>query len=142
MESYNSVDGVPCAGNAWLLNDLLRGQWGFKGFVVSDLTAIDGLMGSHHVAATIDDAAMLALNAGLDSDLGGNAFPHLVMAVKEGRVSTRTLDRAAGRVLRVKFQLGLFESPYADPERAAKVMDSEEHKALARQMARESVILL
>src|ERR1017187_10911153 len=82
MESYNSVDGVPCAGNAWLLSNLLRGQWGFKGFVVSDLTAIDGLMGSHHVAATIDDAAMLALNAGLDSDLGGNAFPHLVRAVK------------------------------------------------------------
>lgn len=142
MESYNSVDGVPCAGNAWLLNDLLRGQWGFKGFVVSDLTAIDGLMGSHHVAATIDDAAMLALNAGLDSDLGGNAFPHLVRAVKEGHVSKQTLDRAAGRVLRVKFQLGLFESTYADPERAAKVMDSDEHKALARQMARESVILL
>ncbi len=142
MASYNSVDGVPCAGNAWLLNDLLRKQWGFKGYVVSDLSAIDGLMGSHHVAATIDQAAVLALNAGIDSDLGANAFPHLVQAVKQGRVSPAVLDRAVGRILRVKFQLNLFESPYVEPERAAKVMDSDEHKKLARQVARESIILL
>lgn len=142
MASYNSVDGVPSAGNAWLMNDLLRGQWGFKGYVVSDLSAIDGLMGTHHVAATIDDAAILALTSGLDSDLGANAFPHLVQAVAQGRVSRRLLDRAVARVLRVKFQLGLFESPYVDPENAARRMDSDEHRALARQLARESVILL
>ena len=142
MAAYNSVDGVPCAGNAWLLNDLLRRQWGFKGYVVSDLSAIDGLMGSHHVAATIDQAAMLALNAGVDSDLGANAFPHLVQSVKQGRASQAVLDRAVGRILQVKFQLGLFESPYVEPERAAKVMDSDEHKKLATQVARESIILL
>ena len=142
MASYNSVDGVPCAGNAWLLNDLLRRQWGFKGFVVSDLTAIDGLMGTHHVAASLEEAAALSVNAGIDSDLGGGAFPQLVKAVKDGRVREQTLDRAVGRVLRVKFQLGLFESTHADPERAAKVMDSDEHKTLARQVARESIILL
>jgi beta-glucosidase len=142
MASYNSVDGVPCAGNAWLLTDLLRGQWGFKGYVVSDLTAIDGLLGTHHVAASLEDAAALSLDAGMDSDLGGGAFPQLVKAVKDGRVQKQTLDRAVGRVLRVKFQLGLFESAHADPDRPAKVMDSVEHKALARQVARESIVLL
>lgn len=142
MASYNSVDGVPSAANAWLMNDLLRSQWGFKGYVVSDLGAIDGLMGSHHVAATIEQAAMLALNAGLDSDLGAHAFPHLVQAVREGRISEKAVDRAVARVLRVKFQLGLFESPYVDPGRAAKVMDDSAHKALARQVARESIVLL
>ncbi len=142
MASYNSVDGVPCAGNAWLLTDLLRNQWGFKGYVVSDLTAIDGLMGTHHVAASLEDAAALSLSAGMDSDLGGGAFPQLAKAVNDGRVTKQALDRAVARVLRVKFELGLFESTHADPDHSAKVMDGDEHKALARQVARESIILL
>jgi beta-glucosidase len=142
MAAYNAIDSVPCVGNHWLLTGVLRGQLHFNGFVVSDLYAIDGLVGTHHVAANNEQAATLSLNAGVDSDLGANAFPQLVKAVKEGRVSREAIDRAAARILRVKFQLGLFESPYADPERAEKVTDDKAHRALARQVARESIVLL
>jgi beta-glucosidase len=142
MASYNAIDSVPCAADHWLLTDVLRGQLRFRGFVVSDLYAIDGLVGTHHVAANARQAAILSLNAGMDSDLGANAFPELVTAVKEGHISGRAIDQAVGRILRVKFQLGLFESPYADPNRAEKVTNSESHRALARQVARESIVLL
>ena len=142
MASYNAIDSVPCAADHWLLSDVLRGQLRFNGFVVSDLYAIDGLVGTHHVAANAQQAAMLSLNAGMDSDLGANTFPELVRGVKEGHISSGVIDQAAGRILRVKFQLGLFESPYGDPDRAEKVTDNEPHRALARQVARESIILL
>ena len=142
MAAYNAIDSIPCVANHWLLTDILRGQLRFKGFVVSDLYAIDGLVGTHHVATNAQQAAILSLNAGVDSDLGANAFPELVEAVKEGRIPREVIDRAVARILRVKFQLGLFESPYADPERAEKVTDNEPHRALARQVARESIILL
>lgn len=142
MASYNAIDSVPCAADHWLLTDLLRGQLHFNGFVVSDLYAIDGLVSTHHVAANATEAAILSLNAGMDSDLGANTFPELVNAAKEGHVSTQAIDQAAGRILRTKFQLGLFESPYADPGRAERVTDSESHRILARQVARESIILL
>ena len=142
MTSYNDIDGVPSTANEWLLTNVLRRQWGFTGYVASDLYAIDGLVSRHHVAETLEQAAVLALNAGMDADLGANAFPQLVKAVKEGRVSSRTLNLAVARVLRIKFRLGLFESPYASPELAARVVGSKEHIALARQVARESIVLL
>ncbi len=142
MASYNSIDGVPSSSNAWLLTDVLRKEWGFQGFVVSDLTAIDALASTQGVAANPEDAAVLALNAGMDSDLGASTFPELVRAVKDGRVSEAALDNAVQRVLRVKFLLGLFDSIHADPDRAARVVRSEEHKALARKVASESIILL
>jgi beta-glucosidase len=142
MASYNAIDSVPCAADHWLLTDVLRGQLRFKGFVVSDLYAIDGLVGTHHIAASARQAATLSLNAGMDSDLGANAFPELVTAVKEGHISSQAIDQAVARILRVKFQLGLFESPYADPDRAEKITDNEPHRALARQVARESIVLL
>ena len=142
MTSYNDIDGVPSTANEWLLTNVLRRQWGFTGYVASDLYAIDGLVSRHHVAETLEQAAVLALNAGMDADLGANAFPQLVKAVKEGRVSSQTLNLAVARVLRIKFRLGLFESPYASPEVAARVVGSKEHIALARQVARESIVLL
>jgi beta-glucosidase len=142
MASYNAIDLVPCAANRWLLCDVLRDQLHFRGFVVSDLHAIDGLVGTHHVAASAEQAAMVSLEAGMDSDLGANTFPELVKAVKEGRIPAQAIDQAAGRILRVKFQLGLFESPYADPDRTESVTNNEAHRALARQVARESIVLL
>jgi beta-glucosidase len=142
MASYNSIDGVPSSANGWLLTDVLRKQWGFEGFVVSDLTAIDALASTQGVAANNEDAAILALNAGMDSDLGANTFPELVRAVRDGRVSPAALDNAVRRVLRVKFQLGLFDSIHADPVRASKLVRSEEHKSLARKVADESIVLL
>ena len=142
MTSYNSIDGVPSTANKYLLTDVLRRDWGFNGFTISDLGSIEGLRGSHQVAETIEDAALLALYAGLDADLGGNAFRSLVNAVKEGRVLESVIDRAAYRVLKLKFEMGLFENPYTDPNTAKKEVRTTAHISLARQVARESVVLL
>lgn len=140
--SYNTLDGVPNTANRWLLTDLLRGQWGFRGFVASDLGAIERLVKTDGVAADLTQAAALALNAGLDSDLGGQAFPHLAEALKTGAVSEQTLDAAVARVLAAKFDLGLFDEPYVSAAKAGVVVDSPEHRKVARDLARESIILL
>lgn len=142
MTSYNAIDGVPSTSNARLLRDILRMEWGFDGFVVSDLESIDGLAASHHVAEDRRQAAELALAAGVDVDLGANCYPLLLDAVREGRIDERLIDEAAGRVLRLKFELGLFENPYVDEERAASCVRTPEHVALAREAARKSVVLL
>lgn len=142
MTSYNSIDGVPCTANKQLLTELLRNQWGFKGFVFSDLISIEGIVGMR-AAADYKEAAVKALKAGLDMDLGGNAFgKNLKEAYREGLITMHDLDRAAGNVLRLKFQMGLFENPYVSPEQARKLVRSEAHKELARQVAREGTVLL
>ena len=142
MTSYNAIDGVPSTSNARLLRDIRRGEWGVDGFVVADLGSIDGLAASHHVAEDKRQAAELALAAGGDVDLGANCYPLLLDAVREGRIDERLIDEAAGRVLRLKFELGLFENPYVDEERAALCVRTPEHVALAREAARKSVVLL
>ncbi len=143
MSSYNEIDGIPCSSNHSLLTHTLRTQWGFQGFVVSDLYAIDALAGTQHVAPDASAAAALALHAGVDSDLGARMFSSpLLQAVANGQVSPETLDRSVARILRAKFLLGLFENPYADPAAAEKIIRSEEHRALARRVARESITLL
>lgn len=141
MTAYNSVDGVPCTCNRHTLTDILRGEWGFEGFVVSDLVSIEGLWETHGVAADIDDAAVQALRAGVDVDLRGAAFATLKNAVQTGRVSEGDIDRAVRRVLALKFEMGLFENPYVDEAAAAEVgcsMNSD----LALEVARQSVTLL
>lgn len=142
MTSYNSIDGVPCTANKELLTDVLRNQWGFKGFIYSDLLSIEGIAGMR-AAKDTKEAAVKALKAGLDMDLGGNAFgKNLKKAFEEGLITMADLDRAVGNVLRLKFQMGLFENPYVSPEVAKKLVRSKEHKELARQVAREGVVLL
>lgn len=142
MTSYNSIDGVPCTANKELLTNVLRNQWGFKGFVYSDLISIEGIVGMR-AAKDNKDAAVKALKAGLDMDLGGNAFgKNLKTAYKEGLITMADLDRAVSNVLRLKFQMGLFENPYVSPESAKKLVRSKKHKELARQVAREGVVLL
>ncbi|GAA4500378.1 glycoside hydrolase family 3 N-terminal domain-containing protein [Hymenobacter ginsengisoli] len=143
MTAYNSIDGVPCSANPYLLTEVLRQQWGFQGFTVSDLGSISGLVNNHHVAATAPEAAALALNAGLDDDLSGYGYDkELLAAVEQKLVTAEALDRAVGRVLRVKFEMGLFENPYVDPARVAKQVHTPANIQLARQVARESVVLL
>ena len=138
MTSYNAIDGA----NKELLTDVLRNQWGFKGFVYSDLISIEGIVGMR-AAKDNKEAAVKALKAGLDMDLGGNAFgKNLKKAYEEGLITMADLDRAVGNVLRLKFQMGLFENPYVSPELAKKLVHSKEHKELARQVAREGVVLL
>jgi beta-glucosidase len=143
MTAYNSIDGVPCSANEFLLTDVLRKQWGFQGFTVSDLGSISGLANNHHVATTPPEAAALAINAGLDDDLSGYGYDkELLEAVKQKLVAPEILDRAVGRVLRIKFEMGLFENPYVDPSKAAKLVKTPANVQLARQVARESVVLL
>ena len=137
MTSYNSLDGVPCTSNHELLTYVLREEWRFRGFVVSDLFSIDGLKGTHHTAISSQDAAVQALRAGVDVDLGGNCFAQLVKAVNNG-----LLDQAVRRVLRMKFKMGLFEHPYVDAKKASKEVHGDAAVATARQVARESITLL
>lgn len=143
MTSYNSLDGVPCTSNKELLTDVLRGEWGFdRGFVVSDLFSIDGLRGTHHTAASSQDAAIQALLAGVDVDLGGNCFSKLVDAVKQGKVSEEAVNTAVKRVLWLKFEMGLFENPYVNAKSAQKEVHNDAAIATAKQTALESITLL
>lgn len=142
MTSYNSMDGVPCTSNSYLLTDILRNNWKFRGFVVSDLYSIEGIHQSHFVARTLGDAAIQAAEAGVDVDLGGDAFVELLRALKEKRMSEAVVDSAVCRVLRLKFEMGLFENPFVDPAVAAKSVGSKAHTELAREVARASITLL
>ncbi len=141
MTSYNTIDGVPCTSNTYLIDNLLRKQWGFEGFVYSDLASIDGIAGGH-VAKDLTDAAIQSIEAGTDMDLGARAYATLTQAVKEGKVKESYLDRAVANVLRLKFKMGLFENPYVKPEVAKKVVNSEAHRQIAREVAREGTVLL
>lgn len=140
MTSYNAIDGEPTTGNREMLTDLLRGQWNFDGFVVSDLQSVDGLANDHHIAGSLQEAGEMALKAGVDVDLGANCFSLLKKSYDEGKISDEDLDIAAGRVLKLKFELGLFDNPYI-PEEVTTVR-SAENIAVARKAALESVTLL
>jgi beta-glucosidase len=142
MTSYNSLDGVPTTCNPDLLTGVLHDEWGFKGFVVSDLESIDGLARDHRVAASKQEAGEMALKAGVDVDLGANCYSLLKESVESGRVSMATLDRAVRRVLIRKFEAGLFDNPYVDETAAAGLVRTPEHLEVAAQAAREGVILL
>jgi beta-glucosidase len=143
MPSYNEIDGVPSHANKWLLQTLLRKEWNFQGHIVSDYYAIPQMVDLHHVAADKSEAAKLAIEAGVDVELPDpDSYPRLLQLVKEGQVKELTLNLAVGRILRAKFLLGLFENPYVDVERAARVTNSAEHRALAAEAARRSITLL
>ena len=141
MTSYNSINGVPSTGSKDLLTGVLREDWGFKGIVVSDLISIDALAGTHRIAADLSDAGKIALEAGVDVDLGANCYVLLKEKVEKGEVSVKDLDRSVTRVLEHKFKLGIFDKPYLD-EDSYKAVRSEEHTKTALQAAREGVILL
>ncbi len=143
MPSYNEVDGVPSHANVWMLRDVLRGEWGFDGTIVSDWNGISDLVTRHHVAADTADAARLALAATVDVALPDiAAYAPLVDLVKAGRVSRRSIDAAVRRLLRAKFALGLFENPYVDAARADSISGAVAHRALALDAARQSIVLL
>ncbi len=143
MTAYNAIDGIPCTANRWLLTDILREQWAFEGFTVSDLGSISGLQGSHHISASPAESAALALNAGLDADLSGYGYGEsLLQALKDEKVSEGQLDTAVARVLRLKFELGLFDRPLVDESAPETLVHNKAHIELARQVARESIVLL
>lgn len=142
MTSFNVVDGIPSTGNRWLLTDLLRHKWGFKGFVVSDAIAVNEMQ--NHGMGTAEDVAGLALHAGTDMELGADLYPRfLKKLLNEGRLTMAEIDTACRRILEAKYKLGLFDDPYRyfDKKRQSQ-MESAEHLAVARQLADESVVLL
>ncbi|MCA1613837.1 MAG: glycoside hydrolase family 3 C-terminal domain-containing protein [Acidobacteria bacterium] len=143
MASYNEIDGVPSHASHWLLEKVLRQEWGFRGHVVSDYYGIPQMESLHKIAADKAHAAKLALEAGVDIELPDpDAYTSLVALVREGKVSQEVLDRAVARNLRAKFLLGLFENPYVDPARAERVTNSQAHRELAAEAARRSITLL
>ncbi|WP_316840424.1 glycoside hydrolase family 3 N-terminal domain-containing protein [Pedobacter gandavensis] len=142
MAAYNSIDGIPCSANQFLLKDILRKEWGFQGFSVSDLGSIEGIKGSHRIAKDHKQAALLAIKAGLDADLGGNAYPNLIEAVRNGALEESRINEAVYRILALKFEMGLFENPYVDISKAEKGVKTKENIAVTKQLALESIVLL
>ena len=143
MPSYNEIDGVPSHGNKHLLDDVLRREWGFPGVVVSDYFAIADLNVLHHIVSNNDEAAKLALESGVDVELPfGNAYHSLIKQVREGKVSQGDVDRAVGRILRLKFLTGLFDDASVDPDYAEKITNNAEHQQLALKAAHDAIILL
>jgi beta-glucosidase len=143
MASYNEIDGIPSHINHWLLDKVLRQEWGFPGFVTSDGNGLQMLVETHHVAANKADAARLAIAAGIDYDLSdGSVYRTLLEQVREGIVPQAELDRAVSRILAAKFRLGLFDNPFVDPDAAERVTNSAEHRKLALKAAQETIVLL
>jgi len=144
MTSFNDIDGVPATGNRWLLTDILRNEWGFKGLVVTDYSAIEEMI-QHSTTADGEQAAQQALHAGVDMDMVSELFlKYLPDLLATGRVTEEELDHAVRRVLILKRDLGLFRDPFSrsDEARAKKELFSDAHRALALQAARESIVLL
>lgn len=143
MASYNEIDGIPSHVNRWLLDRVLRQEWGFRGYVTSDGGGLQMLVQTHHVAADLDEAARKALAAGVDFDLSdGSVFATLLEQVRQGKIPEAELDQAVKRVLEAKFRLGLFENPYVDADYAQKITNSPEHQQLALKVAQASIVLL
>ncbi len=143
MASYNEIDGIPSHISHWLLDRVLRQEWGFRGYITSDGDGLQMLVQVHHVATNMSEAARLALAAGVDFDLSdGSVYRTLIQQVKEGAVPESEVDRAAGRLLAAKFRLGLFDNPYVDPDYTEKITSGPEHRKLAVEVAQKAVVLL
>jgi beta-glucosidase len=142
MSGYDDLDGVPATSSRQLLTDILRTEWGFNGFVVSDWASVEQLV-DHGIAKDKSEAGTLALTAGVDMEMVSRVYiENLPRLIREGKFSEAILDTAVRRILRIKFRLGLFDRPYVDPKLQEKVILAPEHRQVARQAARESIVLL
>ena len=143
MASYNEIDGVPSHANPWLLNDVLRGEWGFKGAVVSDYFAIAQMADVHRMFGDVRQAAERAIKSGVDAETpDDDAYKHLPELVRSGQVPQALVDQAVRRMLRLKFESGLFENPFADSATAEARTATPDAVALAREAARKAIVLL
>ena len=143
MASFNEVDGVPATANRWLMTDVLRKQWGFSGFVVTDFTGISEMV--EHGIGNLQTVSTRALNAGVDMDMVSEGFVGtLKKSLTEGKITMKTLDAACRRILEAKYKLGLFDDPYkyCDLSRPARDIFTREHRDAARRIAAESFVLL
>ncbi len=142
MSAFQDFNGIPVSANRFLLTEILRQEWGFQGLVVSDWGAVAELT-VHGIAADRSEAAILSVSAGVDMDMASLAYlEHLSKAVQQCRVNITDIDEAVRRILRVKILCGLFENPYVNTEKAARVMVAPEHRAVARELARQSIVLM
>ncbi len=145
MTSYNSVDGVPNTANSWLLKKKLKGEWGFRGFAITDAGSVGGMNDLHHTSHDYSESMKLAIENGLDVifQTSLDHFPLFFQKhLENNSINPKAVDEAVTRVLRAKFELGLFENPYVDPAEAEKWNAHPDHRALSRQAAREAVVLL
>ena len=143
MSAYMDLNGIPATGNRWLINDVLRGTWGFEGFVVSDAQAVHDLH-THGFAADLTDAGARALHAGVDLEMavGDPAYAHLPEALEQGLVTEEEMDTGVRRILEAKLRLGLLDQPYVDEDRAREVLADPSHREVARVAAERSAVLL
>jgi beta-glucosidase len=148
MSTYHEIDGVPVNANKWLVTDLLRGEWGFTGFVVSDYFAIREMhlrngIGAHRVAADGKHAAELAIKAGVNIELPNpDCYKHIVELVQEGKIQESAIDKLVAEMLKVKFELGLFDNPCTNPDAAEKYCGSQDNRVIAKEAALQSIVLL
>lgn len=143
MTAHNELNGVPCHNNEWLIKDILRGEWKFKGFIISDWMDIEQLHNSHATAETLKEAYCQAIMAGVDMHMHGINWNEMVCElVKEGRIPESRIDESVRKILYVKFKLGLFENPLADSSKTMQIRLSPEHRATALEAARKSVVML
>nr|NQU93106.1 glycoside hydrolase family 3 C-terminal domain-containing protein [Bacteroidota bacterium] len=144
MTAFNDLNGVPATGNKYLLRDILKGDWDFKGFVVTDYTSIEEMV-LHGIVTNEKEAGELALNAGVDMDMqSASYYDYLLQSLEEGKVTMAEIDDAVGRILRIKFMLGLFDDPYryCDEQREKELVMHSDHLDFARKFAAKSVVLL
>ena len=141
MAAYNSVDGIPCSSNHRLLTDILKKEWNFRGYVVSDYGGVEIVAKQHRMAKDANDATAQCMAGGLDLQLA-SSNKNLAQLVREGKISEETLDETVRRILRIKLELGLFDEPYVDPEKALQTVRCTEHRKLAEECARKSMTLL
>lgn len=143
MMSHNELNGIPCHTNSWLMTDVLRKEWGFKGFVVSDWMDIEHCVDQHRTAANNKEAFYQSIMAGMDMHMHGPEWQTAVVElVREGRIPESRIDESVRRILTVKFRMGLFEHPYSDMKTRDRVINDPEHKRTALEAARNSIVLL
>lgn len=142
MAAYNSWEGVPCSCNERLLTEILRDEWGFEGFVVSDYCGVSGVHETHKLVDSRVKAQAVCLKAGLDVDLPFSSYDALLAAYNEGLITDEDVDRAVLRVLTAKYAIGLMDQPFADPAAAETLVRCEEHRQLALESARRAIVLL
>ena len=143
MAAHNELNGIPCHGNKYLLTELLRDKWHFNGFVVSDWMDVERMHSQHCTAETMEEASVMSVDAGIDMHMHGPGFmDHIIKAVKDGRISEERIHNAVRKILKAKFELGLFENPYYDEEKSKAVLFNPIHQETALELARKSIVLL
>ena len=142
MAAYNAWDGIPCSSNRRLLTDILRNEWGFDGFAVSDYGGVEGVHAVHHLTDSEWRAEAGCIKSGLEINLPQSSYEKIKRAYDEGAITDEDIDRAVLRVLKVKYDIGLMDDPFVDPDAASKIVRCDEHKSLALECARSSIVLL